>query len=104
MAERCSPEAVRAILMRHARLDRTGRRWLACQPSREELRARVDQVHLRDGRTASPGTDGKVIYDTREAAAEAAKELAALFGIAPHRPHRCSRARHGHFHLTPPPG
>ena len=48
---------------------------------------------------AGRGTDGKVIYPTREAAEAAARELEAL-GARSLRAYRCSRSRRGHFHLT----
>ena len=48
---------------------------------------------------AGSGTDGKVIYPTREAAEAAARELESL-GARRLRPYLCARSRHGHFHLT----
>ena len=52
-------------------------------------------MHLRAG----AGTDGKVIYPTREAAEAAARELESL-GARRLRPYLCARSRHGHFHLA----
>ena len=77
--------ARRAILCRHARLTKAGRP-IFCAPSRAELRQ-------------SAGTDGKVIYSTREAAEAAARELESL-GARPLRSYLCGRSRSGHFHLT----
>jgi len=79
------------VLHRHARLTRSGRP-IFCAPSRAELRGAVIP---RQGR----GTDGKVIYPTREAAEAAARELEEL-GARPLRPYLCGRSRNGHFHLT----
>ena len=84
-------EARSAILHRHARLTKNG--WpVFCTPSQDEL---AGVVALRQGR----GTDGKVIYPTREAAEAAARELEAL-GARQLRSYRCGRSRSGHFHLT----
>jgi hypothetical protein len=83
--------ARRAILCRHARLTKAGRP-IFCAPSRAELAGRAP---LRQ----SAGTDGKVIYSTREAAEAAARELESL-GARPLRSYLCSRSRSGHFHLT----
>ena len=79
------------VLLRHARLASSGRP-VFCTPSRAEL---AGVVSPRAGR----GTDGKVIYPTREAAEAAARELEAL-GARSLRAYRCSRSRRGHFHLT----
>jgi len=46
-----------------------------------------------------PQPNGKVIYNSRELADAAARELLALTGIA-FRPYECPRSRHGHHHLT----
>jgi hypothetical protein len=83
--------ARRAILCRHARLTKAGRP-IFCAPSRAELAGRAP---LRQ----SAGTDGKVIYSTREAAEAAAREL-ELLGARPLRSYLCGRSRSGHFHLT----
>jgi hypothetical protein len=83
--------ARRAILCRHARLTKAGRP-IFCAPSRAELAGRAP---LRQ----SAGTDGKVIYSTREAAEAAARELESL-GARPLRSYLCGRSRSGHFHLT----
>jgi hypothetical protein len=83
--------ARRAILCRHARLTKAGRP-IFCAPSRAEL---AGQAPLRQ----SAGTDGKVIYSTREAAEAAARELESL-GARPLRSYLCGRSRSGHFHLT----
>jgi hypothetical protein len=83
--------ARRAILCRHARLTKAGRP-IFCAPSRAELAGRAP---LRQ----SAGTDGKVIYSTREAAEAAARELESM-GARPLRSYLCGRSRSGHFHLT----
>ena len=79
------------VLHRHARLTKNGRP-VFCTPSRDELEG---VVSLRQGR----GTDGKVIYPTREAAEAAARELEGL-GARALRSYRCGRSRSGHFHLA----
>ena len=79
------------VLHRHARLTKNGRP-VFCTPSRDEI---TGVVSLRQGR----GTDGKVIYPTREAAEAAARELEAL-GARALRAYRCGRSRSGHFHLA----
>ncbi|WP_143172017.1 hypothetical protein [Pseudonocardia thermophila] len=79
------------VVARHARLQRNGRP-VFCTPSRAELDG---TVALRQGR----GTDGKIIYETREAAEAAARELEQL-GARPLRAYRCNRSRRGHYHLT----
>ncbi len=84
-------EARSAVLHRHARLTKNGRP-VFCTPSQDEI---AGVVALRQGR----GTDGKVIYPTREAAEAAARELEAL-GSRQLRSYRCGRSRSGHFHLT----
>ena len=83
--------ARREMLCRHARLTRAGNP-IFCAPSRAE---RSGRVPLRQTR----GTDGKVIYSTREAAEAAARELESL-GARPLRSYLCGRSRNGHFHLT----
>ena len=91
-AQRGVRDAARGeVLLRHARLASSGRP-VFCTPSRAEL---AGVVSPRAGR----GTDGKVIYPTREAAEAAARELEAL-GARSLRAYRCSRSRRGHFHLT----
>ena len=84
-------EARAEVLCRHARLTRAGRP-IFCGPSRAEIEGRVLP---RQG----SGSDGKVIYSTREAAEAAARELEAL-GARPLRPYICARSHAGHFHLT----
>jgi hypothetical protein len=85
-------DAARAeVLSRHARLTKAGRP-IFCRPSRAEIEGRV--LH-RQG----PGSDGKVVYSTREAAEAAARELESL-GARPLRSHPCRRSRVGHYHLT----
>jgi hypothetical protein len=79
------------VLCRHARLTRAGRP-IFCRPSRAEIEGRV--LPRQDS-----GSDGKVIYATREAAEAAARELEAL-GARPLRSYICGRSRGGHFHLT----
>jgi hypothetical protein len=78
------------VLCRHARLTMGGRP-IFCGPSLAETEGRV----LPGG----PGSDGKVIYSTRESAEAAARELEAL-GACPLRSYNCARSRAGHFHLT----
>jgi hypothetical protein len=54
----------------------------------------------KEGRnTFHPQPNGKVIYDDRESAEAAARELLALTGVA-FRPYQCPRSRRGHHHLT----
>lgn len=79
------------VVLRHARLTSRGRPTF-CSPTRAEL---TGTVRLRAG----SGTDGKVIYPTREAAEAAARELESL-GARRLRPYLCARSRHGHFHLA----
>ena len=79
------------VLCRHARLMKNGRP-IFCRPSRAEIEGRVLPRQ-------SPGTDGKVIYSTREDAEAAARELEEL-GARPLRSYLCGRSRGGHFHLT----
>jgi hypothetical protein len=79
------------VVLRHARLTGRGRPTF-CSPSRAE---QTGAVRLSTGR----GTDGKVIYPTREAAEAAARELEGL-GARRLRPYLCDRARHGHYHLA----
>ena len=79
------------VVLRHARLTGRGRPTF-CSPSRAE---QAGVVNLRSG----SGTDGKVIYPTREAAEAAARELEEL-GARPLRSYLCGRSRNGHFHLT----
>lgn len=79
------------VLHRHARLTRSGRP-VFCTPSRDEI---AGVVSLRQSR----GTDGKVIYSTREAAEAAGRELEEL-GTRALRAYRCGRSRSGHYHLT----
>jgi hypothetical protein len=91
-AQRGVRDAARGdVLLRHARLAGSGRP-VFCTPSRAEIDGLVAP---RAGR----GTDGKVIYSTREAAEAAARELEAL-GSRHLRAYRCTRSRRGHFHLT----
>jgi hypothetical protein len=63
-----------------------------CAPSQAEIRGLFIP---RQGR----GSDGKVIYPTREAAEAAARELEAL-GSRALRSYLCGRSRRGHYHLT----
>jgi len=79
------------VLHRHARLTKSGRP-VFCTPSQAEL---AGVVALRQGR----GTDGKVIYSTRDAAESAGRELEAL-GARSLRSYLCGRSRSGHFHLA----
>jgi hypothetical protein len=79
------------VVLRHARLTGRGRPTF-CSPTRAE------QAGILSLKTGS-GTDGKVIYPTREAAEAAARELESL-GARRLRPYLCARSRHGHFHLA----
>jgi hypothetical protein len=79
------------VLHRHAKLMKNGRP-VFCTPSVAELSGRVPPKQSR-------GTDGKVVYPTREAAEAAARELEAL-GARALRPYVCGRSRRGHYHLT----
>lgn len=79
------------VLHRHARLSRNGRP-VFCTPSRAEI---AGTAPPRQGR----GTDGKVIYRTREAAEAAARELEGL-GARCLRAYLCGRSRGGHYHLA----
>ena len=79
------------VVLRHARLTGRGRPTF-CSPTRAE---QAGVVRLASG----SGTDGKVIYPTREAAEAAAVELENL-GARRLRPYLCDRSRHGHFHLA----
>lgn len=80
-----------AVLHRYARKSKNGRP-VFCTPSQAELRG---VFLLRQGR----GSDGKVIYPTRESAEAAARELESL-GARFLRSYLCSRSRRGHYHLT----
>jgi len=79
------------VLHRHAKLMKNGRP-VFCTPSLAELAGRVPAKQSR-------GTDGKVIYPTREAAEAAARELEEL-GARALRSYVCGRSRRGHYHLT----
>jgi hypothetical protein len=79
------------VLHRHAKLMKNGRP-VFCTPSLAEMAGRVAPKQSR-------GTDGKVIYPTREAAEAAARELEAL-GARMLRSYVCGRSRRGHYHLT----
>jgi hypothetical protein len=79
------------VLHRHAKKMKNGRP-VFCTPSVAEMSGRVAPRQSR-------GTDGKVIYPTREAAEAAARELEAL-GARALRSYVCGRSRRGHFHLT----
>jgi hypothetical protein len=79
------------VLHRHARLTKSGRP-IFCTPSRAEIEGHMLPRQSR-------GTDGKVIYPTREAAEAAAREL-ELLGSRLLRSYRCGRSRGGHYHLT----
>lgn len=80
---------------RHARQGRHGP--VRCRPGVEELRERAQQVTPRVARER-PGSDWKVIYDTRATADAAASEFAA--DGYPVRPYPCARSKRGHWHLT----
>ncbi len=91
VAHRVRDEQRGEVVLRHARLTGRGRPTF-CSPTRAE---QSGAVWLGTG----SGTDGKVIYPTREAAEAAARELEAL-GARRLRPYLCARSRHGHFHLA----
>ena len=84
-------EVLHQVLHRHARLTRAGR-LIFCRPSRAEVEGRALPRQ-------AAGSDGKVIFSTREAAEAAARELEAL-GARPLRSYICARSHGGHFHLT----
>ena len=79
------------IVERHARLLPSGKPTF-CTPSFAE---RVGAVPRKQAASA----DGKVIYDDRQAADTAARELEAA-GARPMRSYVCKRSRHGHCHLA----
>lgn len=83
-----------AVLERHARLTKKGRP-IFCSPSAAEI---AGMIVPRQDR----GTDGKVVYATREDAEAAARELEEL-GARRLRAYVCGRSRHGHFHLATDP-
>lgn len=87
-------EARSEVLHRHARLSKNGRP-VFCTPSRAEIAGVVAPRQSR-------GTDGKVIYSTREGAEAAARELEEL-GSRFLRAYLCGRSRGGHFHLATDP-
>ncbi len=84
-------EARSEVLQRHARLSNNGRP-VFCSPSRAEIAGTMVPRQNR-------GTDGKVIYSTREAAEAAGRELEGL-GARNLRAYVCGRSRSGHFHLA----
>ena len=71
--------AVREVLMRHARLSRTGAPMVC-----------------------PPGPDGEVIFDDEQAAKDAANELLRLAGPPARSVRPCERSMHGHYHLAAP--
>lgn len=83
--------AYRLVEERHARLHRNGKP-VRCTPSPEE---RWGVKPRRENK----GTDGKVIYDSREHAEAAALEYEQL-GLPPQRAYLCRRSRSGHHHLA----
>ncbi len=91
VAHRVRDEQRGQVVLRYARLTGRGRPTF-CSPTRAEQNG---AVWLATG----SGTDGKVIYPTREAAEAAARELEGL-GARRLRPYLCARSRHGHFHLA----
>lgn len=82
----------RRIIARYARMMRHGRRPIPCTPSELEKRS---PLYRRQGL----GTDYKIIYDTRELAEAAAREMREVFGDE-QSAHACGRSNSGHFHLT----
>lgn len=64
--------------------------------------ARLCQAGAYDRATGETHSEGKVIYDTREAAEACAAELREL-GLARQWAYRCPRSRRGHHHLTRKP-
>lgn len=79
-----------AVWRKYARTFRSGNPRI-CVPGQMEIRERGWTVHT--------GSDGKVIYDTREQAEAAAKALRKL-GWPPLVAYPCDRSKHGHHHLT----
>lgn len=94
-AERVLSDVRAEVVRRHARPRPTRPGWVECTLSRAEMEGHRP-------RRVTSGTDGKVLFDTREAAEACARELEALAGNpqrAYHWPRR--RAGHaGHWHLT----
>lgn len=83
---------IRRILKRYARLSTNGRP-IRCTPSAKELR--LGDIARRE----KAGTDGKVIYDSRDIARAAAEHLARETGYLL-REYQCGRSKSGHYHLT----
>ncbi|HLL69080.1 MAG TPA: hypothetical protein VK453_25695 [Micromonosporaceae bacterium] len=54
-------------------------------------------------RVSHPGNDGKVIFNTKEAAEAAAGELARLPGGRPGHAYPCARSKRGHHHIASGP-
>ena len=84
-------EQRRAVIIRYARLLPSGKP-VFCNPSQWE---RYGASPRRQG----AGSDGKPIYDSRESAETAGRELEAL-GAWPLRAFLCRRSGSGHYHLT----
>lgn len=81
----------RKVIVTYARLRPNGKPMF-CRPSRLELEGAIPR---RQGER----TDGKVIYDSRQNAEAAGREMEKL-GADPLRSFACNRSRNGHFHLT----
>lgn len=82
-------QEVSAILRQYARV--LNGKIIHCTPSKAEQENR----YLR---RASENTDGKVIYDNRALALQAADALSEVTGIR-YDYYRCPRSRNGHCHL-----
>jgi hypothetical protein len=78
------------IIRRYARLLPSGKP-IRCTPSLDEIRGITP-------RKALPGTDRKIIYDDRERAEWAAREMFSICGER-QVPYPCRRSASGHFHL-----
>lgn len=74
-------------------------------PPPAEARARIMSQYGRISTgnrpmVCPPGREGKVIFDTREAAEAAEAALRRDCGSKPQRIYECDRSKHGHLHLT----
>lgn len=92
VGDRAHRLAIRAVVDKYARICTYGAdkgRPLKCRPNKAEKEGLVPVQFHKD----------KIVYDTWDAAEDAAREMEAL-GALPQRPFYCARSRHGHVHLT----
>lgn len=82
--------AIEKIWKKYARLTKAGKP-IRCRPSKVEINQPFQRV-------MPEGTDGKIIYDTRQNAQLAANEFFRLTRTF-QSPYRCRRSRSGHYHL-----